>query len=45
MSVAGIDLLESGNNHIKYVSSVNALIGGNLFFLELHLEIPSYQKA
>ena len=29
----------------RYVFSVNALIGGNLFFLELYFEVPSYQKA
>ena len=27
-----------------YVTSVNALIGGNLSFLELYLEVPSCQK-
>ena len=29
----------------KHISSVNTLIGGNLFLLELYLEVSSYQKA
>ena len=32
-------------NHIKYVSLVNTLIGGNLLFLEPYLEAPSYQAT
>jgi len=27
------------------IKSVNAIIGGNLLFLELYLNVSSYQKA
>ena len=46
-------LIGSNRNRLTEIgnaSSVNALIGGNLFFVvvvvvELYLEVPSYQKA
>ena len=38
-------LTELANNCIKVCSLVNTLIGGNLFYLELYLEVSSYQKA
>ena len=41
-AVVGIDLPD---NHVKVPLLVNALIGGNLFFLELYFEVPNYQKA
>ena len=44
--MVGFDLPEMVDNHAhKVVSSVNALIGGNLFFLELCLKVPSSEGA